>query len=247
MSVDGEGDFDKITSQDTHFADQLAGQDGPFAADDLISAAAGGKIENVVEILRSGVDIETKNDQGETALLKAAYHGRTKVVETLLNANADPNSVDAKGKTPLRRAYDNEDIARALLEAKADPNAADTKSKGTTMHRAAEGGYVDVVQFLLEHKGNPNSANSEGETPLHDAATFGQTIVAQVLIAAGADVIAADNAGNTPLHNCTYGNSLDAGLEVSTLLLDAGADSKLKNKQDEDFDTLVEIARQRNI
>lgn len=51
--------------------------------------------------VRNGARVNCQDETGQTALIKAARHNNDKVVEYLLNANADINRGDAQGWTPL--------------------------------------------------------------------------------------------------------------------------------------------------
>lgn len=42
---------------------------------------------------------------GQTCLFYAAKHGRTYLVEYLLDHGADPNHIDKKGMTPVQMAH----------------------------------------------------------------------------------------------------------------------------------------------
>ena len=70
-----------------------------------------------------------------------------------------------------------------------------------TAHRiAAEFGYLEVVELLLEADGDPNHADAEGVTPLISASVNGHTNVTQLLqeYGAGLDIFSASALGDYP-------------------------------------------------
>ena len=69
-------------------------------------------------------DIYSGGDHGFTALTTASANGFGPMVQTLLQAGADPNAEDSAGQTPLYSAikWQQRDVVRILLEAGADPN-----------------------------------------------------------------------------------------------------------------------------
>jgi uncharacterized protein len=79
-------------------------------------------------LLKRGVDINAQNEQGETALVIAAWYGRAELVEILLKKGADPNVKTRKGLSALKVAKANgyDGIVRSLLAHGAKPG------RGTT-------------------------------------------------------------------------------------------------------------------
>lgn len=71
----------------------------------------------------------------------------------------------------------------------------------TLLHLAAEGGYREMVEFLLTQGAEINARDKDGDTPLHVAAFEGHLEVVELLIAQGADVNARDKFGYTPLRD----------------------------------------------
>jgi len=71
-----------------------------------------------------GIDVDTKNSNGQTPLMCAAEYGRANVVEYLLKEGADPNARDIHDRTPLHFGYLSGDpsILEFLHQAGADPN-----------------------------------------------------------------------------------------------------------------------------
>jgi len=185
----------------------------------LISAAEAGRADVVATLLGSRADHDARSTDNETALHRAAYWSKKDVVELLLSARADPSARDRKGKTPMRKSYDNPDIVSALLQARADPNAVDEGGR-TTMHRSAENGHLDVIDVLVRAGADPNIGNTEEETALHEAANFGQVGALQAILRAKGDVNAQDAYGATPLHFATYGGHVS----IAKLLLESKAD-----------------------
>ncbi|MFI9503925.1 ankyrin repeat domain-containing protein [Nocardia sp. NPDC052566] len=84
-----------------------------------------GDAEALVAYLDAGVPVNLTNDNGDTLLMLAAYHGHPDAVAALLARGADPNRPNDKGQTPLAGAVfkGETEIVRALLAAGADPDA----------------------------------------------------------------------------------------------------------------------------
>ena len=70
----------------------------------FIAAAVSNNIPELQSQINTGIDIDTKNSNGQTALMLAAYKGNIAVVEFLLDNNADPNIKDKDNWTALRYA-----------------------------------------------------------------------------------------------------------------------------------------------
>jgi len=90
----------------------------------VIPASERGHVAYVDRVVRTGIDVNHVNDLGWTALLEAVILGRgtapwQRIVETLLEAGADPSIPDGAGVTALehaeRRGFD--EIAAALRAA----------------------------------------------------------------------------------------------------------------------------------
>lgn len=77
--------------------------------------------------------------------------------------------------TPLLAAicHKHSVAAERLLEAGADPNRVH-RLFGTAMHVAAGGGEVHILQSLIDHGGDVNARNAQGQTPL-EIVTIGRT------------------------------------------------------------------------
>ena len=72
---------------------------------ELIEAAKNNNVLKIKELLQKGANIETRNKDGGTALMEAAWWGKTDVAQALLAADANIEARDNLGRTAL-------DIAR---------------------------------------------------------------------------------------------------------------------------------------
>jgi hypothetical protein len=119
----------------------------------LMEAVQWGQEERIKELLQSGVDVNTRDDHGRTALHHAVDTIDEELVELLLRHNSDPNAPDKNGATPLHYAakldyYDEDEHAeliRLLIDAGADPQARDLEGK-----RPAERAKLQYVLPLLQ-------------------------------------------------------------------------------------------------
>jgi uncharacterized protein len=128
---------------------------------------------------------DTMLGTGTTPMLRAAKAGDAEVIQALLAKNADPKIPTKSGITPLmaaaglgtkeedttaRKKTEAEAIAsiKLCLDAGVDVNAADNQGD-TALHGAAQKGWDQVVQFLLDHGARLDVKDKRGRTPL-DAA-----------------------------------------------------------------------------
>lgn len=100
---------------------------------------------------KQGVDINSPDKCGCTALLLACLLGRTQAVRCLLAAGADPNKADHKGFTPLYQAarHGHTDVVKMLVAAGANKTA---KCANYTAREIADiYCHDDIVKFLGQY------------------------------------------------------------------------------------------------
>lgn len=159
------------------------------------------------------------------SLSEAAISGNGQAVLELLQANAQVNARDTRGRSPLFCAavHGHADIVEQLIEAKADVDAvAQGHGHGqrglTPLTGAAAFGHTCVVQRLADAKARVDRADRWGRLPLIEAVRGGHAATAQVLIDAKANVNQmAENDDTALLSAEAYGKA-----EVVQLLLNAG-------------------------
>lgn len=189
----------------------------------LHQAAAEGDVEQVTELLAAGAAINTRDENGETPLYRAARYGRKQVAELLVAKGADVNAKENRwGGTPLSWTTigDYRDLAGLLIA-----NGANVNSKGhygwTPLHDAAWHGARRTAELLLAKGADINAkAQRWAGTPLHSAATQGHKDVAELLLAKGADINAGGIDGYTPLQRAASKGYRD----VVELFIAKGAD-----------------------
>ena len=101
----------------------------------LIIAAKKAKNPEILRlIIAAGVDVNARNEDGETALLEIMDESVSfECVKVLLENGANPNLADEDGETPLMKALDDDlpaDIIEALLDAGSNVKARDRKGRG---------------------------------------------------------------------------------------------------------------------
>ena len=94
--------------------------DEPFYINDpdaVVWATADGIFDLVVRLIEGGAHVNTKCDDGRSALHMAAQEGRSDIAEFLLSRGADPNVTDADGDTPHDHAvfYREHELAALLV------------------------------------------------------------------------------------------------------------------------------------
>ena len=114
--------------------------------DDLFNAAGKGNLPRVQALLANGVDVNTKSQNGGTALVWAAYFGKLEVVKALVGKGAEIDAKDNDGETALFMASrsDHPDVVLALLDRKAAIDARTQKGE-TALMWASQEGHIEIV------------------------------------------------------------------------------------------------------
>lgn len=159
----------------------------------LLQAAKNGELGQVERLLKCQVNPDSKDSNDRTALSLAAYGAHKSIVELLLKKGGiNPDYKDKSGRTPLSWAVAVQNYSSGLY---ADPDntrrnsviklllngskvCIDSKDDTgrTPLSRAAQCGYTDAVQLLIEQGGaNPDCPDKDGRTPLSWALEYVKT------------------------------------------------------------------------
>ena len=169
----------------------------------LRSACREGDLFKVRRLIKEGRDVNTRGEYGTTPLMEAAIGGHNQVVEELIREGARVNVKDNLQQTAL--------------------------------YCASWRGHCSVVKTLCAVGADTNVQDQWGETPLMRAAMEGSDEIVCELIRAGANVNVVTTSsgwyggpadGSTALHVAAKYNSIKCGV----LLVEAGADMKVRNK-----------------
>ena len=207
----------------------------------------------VSQLLSRGVDANTANEDGVSALMLASYHGFKPIVETLLQHGAKVGAKDNRQESALRLAGSTHpDVVKMLLEHGADPNVRDFYGK-TLLVAVCEGGAdhdPETLRLLLDHGADPNVAGDNGP-PLLYAINLGQhgnIEIVRLLLAHGARPDAKDRTG-TPALMCAVDKHSP---EIIKALLEAKADvnatdslgrTALKSAEDRQLTEIVALLK----
>ncbi|GJN90195.1 hypothetical protein Rhopal_003194-T1 [Rhodotorula paludigena] len=103
----------------------LARRFAGFICSQFFTVVREGNVDTLKAPLEAGLPANLTNENGDTLIMLAAYHGHAEVVKLLLQHGADPNRLNDRGQSPLSGAvYKNErEVIEALLAGGADPHA----------------------------------------------------------------------------------------------------------------------------
>lgn len=121
------------------------------------------------------------------------------------------------------------DLERVKALVNEDPGLINTPGGNgkAPLHWAAQGGHVEIVDFLIERGAVVDIQNVADETPLHYAAALGHSEVVKLLVEKGASLNLRTITGETPLH---YSTNLGQ-FESVQLLIEKRADLNAKNNE----------------
>jgi hypothetical protein len=157
------------------------------------------------ELISQGLDLNLRDENGDTPLHLAVKKNNLKIVQSLLEEGADPNLKDALGFTPLHLStqQDFDQISKLLLQSGADVHS-ESNGGNTPTYFAIQEGNLDFVKMVCIDEAGVNTSNSIQQTPLHVASEFGKLEIVKYLVDTGAEINAKNKYSRTPLHAALY-------------------------------------------
>lgn len=202
----------------------------------LIEAAGAGNVTRVKALLLQDVNVNARDEYGDTALCRAA--GQRPRENSQWRQNADYMTVarlllargaDPKIGTPLLHALRSLPMMQLLVNGGAAVDARNSEGETALMLSVWRGAQaVPAIRFLIEHGANVNAQDNYGQTPFIKTMTglagypnwsSSNPSVVQILRAAGADINKPDKRGYTVLMAAAHSKDIPA----VKLLLDNGA------------------------
>lgn len=118
------------------------------------------------------VDVDSKNEYGNSPLIKASEKDFIEIARVLIARGADVNCRNKDGETPLLLASKEGFTATAglLIENGADVNAKDGEGN-TPLRLAARGDYKELVDLLVENGADVDAASAQREAEGNPDAT----------------------------------------------------------------------------
>jgi len=221
----------------------------------FLAACSSGDVDEVRAHLKLGVNINTTNIDGLTALHQACIDANIEMVRFLVENNADINAQDNEGWTPLHAAVSvgNLDVSKYLINEGAKLNICNNDSDlpidlcdttNTQMkeflddemqQQGIDADYERRKEELIMYE-DAKKMNFDdkvqvktGATALHVSAAKGYTRVLKILLQSGADVNAVDKDGWTPLHAAAHWEQEEA----CKILSESGAEFGIKTYSDQ--------------
>ncbi|KAJ5604952.1 hypothetical protein N7510_010106 [Penicillium lagena] len=200
----------------------------------VIHAAAWfGLDECILLLLKEGHLIDTRDDDGQTALHWAIRNEQASTVEILLQKDAGINAMDSEGKSSLHHAINQREtrLLQILVANGANLELVDNKGQ-TPLLSAVEAMSIHATQSLLEMGAKIGAFNFMKQNVLHLAAMAGTDKALQVtkLLLSHCEysrLSACDSNNMTPLHYAVAKGHQN----LSKLLLRNGADVNIGVKR----------------
>lgn len=203
------------------------------------------QIEKIRLFADNGIKPDTKDENGNTALIIAAANNAAPgIIEAILSTGANINIVNNAGASALMTAIQNnapEKSIVTLLENEADTNQADNSQTTPLWYLLTTNGNPALVQALLEYGANVETPNATGTTPLWYVLTHPlkeATIVH--IISAVSNTNSLNAAGDTPL---LYALKNDFSPNIIQALLANGADPNFQDKNGQNAYDILKNSR----
>jgi uncharacterized protein len=202
--------------------------DAPSKTKEFFDAVQAGDAPSVRSLLDADPSLAgARNEQGQSAILIAVYHGRLEMRDLLVARRVSLDIIDAVAAGQIERVkqlvekdralansfssdgfpvfalaatFGYRDVAEYLLSRGADVNSVSKNATGyTALTGAVAMGRTEMVAWLLSCGANANHRYGPGYSPLHEAAANGRLEMIRLLVEAGADPAAVTADGKTPL------------------------------------------------
>ncbi|MEO1051215.1 MAG: ankyrin repeat domain-containing protein [Bacteroidota bacterium] len=194
----------------------------------LIEAIKSGSVENAKQAISiSPGEVSTKDENGLSPILLAAYYQQREILRLILEKRTDLDIFEASATGDIDRVFELVEQDPALLDTisadgfqplglacffghlkvvgylvrkGASINSPSQNAMAVApLHSAVSSQSEEVVALLLKHGANANLAQQKGIRPIHQAAHAGNANITELLLAYGADIQAETDDGKTAL------------------------------------------------
>jgi ankyrin repeat protein len=190
--------------------------------------------KGIAEVLRAGLEADRPSKQrAESRLLAAVKRGDATAAALAIRAGASLETKDARGRTPLLLAVTNDHaaVARLLVYLGADPDALDDRHDTPWLVTGVTGS-VDMLEVLLPARPDLSIRNRFGGTSLIPASERGHVAYVRRVVRTDIDVNHVNNLGWTALLEAvSLGDGSKRYQQIVTILLDAGADASIADRE----------------
>lgn len=123
------------------------------APENLLKTIEKGNLGEVKQLIELGADLDTKNENQQTALYIAAKNNQFAILKYLIEQDADIQAKEKDNWSILHRAVESNHLsmARYLIEKGAD-SFAKNNDKETPFDRAKNKNYIELVNYFLDEK-----------------------------------------------------------------------------------------------
>lgn len=196
---------------------------GLFGITELMIASLEADIPAAAQLLGAGADINETDDSQSTALMWAVHSGDVRIVQFLIDNDADVHAKAFQGATALINAISGQQEASAiaLLNAGADPNGRGNNRRNF-LEAAAESGMTAVVDALIK---NNVELSEHGASALAYAVARRHIGPVQSLLDAGVDANANTDMYGTSGRSILFAAAKSRDIDIVNLLISRGADA----------------------
>lgn len=167
----------------------------------LHAACSLDKTNLVEQLIKAGVDVNAKDEKGNTPLHIACSYGRTDLVEQLLEAGADLNVQDEGNDTPLHIALKigNSDLIKKIVNKGAKLDLQNKKGE-IPLQLAWQSVNFPMSTLLLTQGASPTSQWSNGSSLLNEAVLNNLDPLIQIIVTLKCNLNIQNDTGESSLH-----------------------------------------------
>ena len=195
----------------------------------MLSLAIGsGNVELVNHLIEKHINVEIRDQEGNSPLMMAAFAGNIALAKILIQANANVDADNKNGETVLMKAVEGGSgkMVQLLLGAGADPTVEEYEYGSTPLVLAICQNSEVVVQSLVATGKGLDLCDQDGNAPLIHSVLAKNTVACDALMDAGVDLNIQDKRGNTALILAVKSRQI----KTVEKLISKGADLNIQNK-----------------